>query len=403
MAVKRFALGCVVMVVSMSFLLASCGPGGDPVETGHWYFDGGLPPNPNAPPVAPGDITGPRGWENRLGQWELVWHDEFTGGTGDNFHNGLNLNNWNIDTGTGAQFGLAGWGNQELQYYSQSADNLRVENGMLILEARNDGRTGTWWQHGGGGSMVQSHRPFTSAKVTSGGTRSSNTYCTLPDCVGRHDCTGCTLPERFSISEGFIEARIRAPRGVGFWPAFWTLGTNSNRYGTGGPGAHVGWPSSGEIDIMEMQGGREYRHISTIHHGTRYPDRRWFPGRAIDVRTLNLPSGVDMASHFHVYGVRWDANTMHFYFNGYNWFTIDLRLLQGGEFANAEAFTHHLGQFINLNLAIGGNFIAGVAPEASLFAANAPFENRSLMVDWVRVYRKIGGDSVVRVNGEIVP
>jgi len=390
MTAKRCSALGAAMVITLAFLAVSC-----PTiieEARRWE------PGPWPPGQWHETDPSPMGWgaPDRKGQWELVWRDEFTGTE-------LDRAKWNIDTGTGAQFGLAGWGNQELQYYTESENNLRVQDGMLVIEVRNDGRTGSWWQHGGGGQMVQSHRPFTSAKVTTGGTRSSNTYCTLhPDCIGRHDCTGCVLPERFSISEGFIEARIRAPRGVGFWPAFWTLGTNTNRYGNGGPGAHVGWPSSGEIDIMEMQGGREFMHISTIHHGVRYPAQRWYSGRFIDVRSV-LPQGVDMANGFHVYGVRWDENTMHFYFNGLNWFTIDLNRLQGGQYANAESFTAPTGQFINLNLAVGGNFISNIPPAASLFAPGSPWENRSLMVDWVRVYRRVGGNSIVRINGEVVP
>ena len=400
-------LGCVALTVTLT-LLVSC--------AGHE-----VSPHPPAPPMSvPGPTPHvnydahpvPRGWEDRQGQWELVWRDEFAGGTGDNFHNGLNLDNWNIDTGTAAQFGtegsgmpfgLAGWGNYELQYYTRSENNVRVRDGMLILEARNDGHAGTWWSHyPPPAGIVQRAMPFTSAKVTTGGTRASNTYCPDPDCVGHPDCAECILPERFSISEGFIEARIRTPRGVGFWPAFWTMGTNSNRYGNGGPDAHVGWPRSGEIDIMEMRGGQEYLHLSTIHHGMSFPYQRWFPGDTLDVRTV-LPRNRDMSSDFHVYGVRWDADTMHFYFNGYNWFTIDLNRLHGGPNANAAAFTAATGQFINLNLAVGGHFIQGASPPASLFDANAPFEDRSLMVDWVRVYRKAGGAGTVRIRGEVVP
>ncbi|MCL2600354.1 MAG: glycoside hydrolase family 16 protein [Treponema sp.] len=348
-----------------------------------------IPPPPSAPPMSvPGPTPFleydpnpvPRGWENRPGRWELVWRDEFSGGTGDNFHNGLNLDNWTADTGTGLQYGLQGWGNGERQYYSRA--NVRVENGMLILEAGNDGRGGM---------------PFTSGKVTTGGNMSSASY------------GGAYTPERFSISEGFIEARIRAPRGVGFWPAFWTLGTNVNRFGNGGEQAYRNWPYCGEIDIMEMRGGQEWRHTAAIHHGTSFrapghPDRRyWYRHSAVDVRTTGLPQGMDMASDFHVYGVRWDADSIDFYFNGLNWYSIDLNRLAGGDYANAASFVAATGQLINLNLAVGGGFIGGATPQASLFAENAPFENRSLMIDWVRVYRRVGDTPVIHVHGDRMP
>jgi len=401
MAAKRFlVLGCTALVMVAVFLVISCLSAGN-ANLPHWD-SGDWPPGHHSYNDAPN--PNPRGWENRPGQWELVWRDEFNGTE-------LNLDNWNIETGTGAQFGttgtgspfgLAGWGNYEAQYYRK--DNVSVRNGMLVIEARNDGHVGSWWQHYPlPAGAVQREMPFTSGKVTTGGTRASNTYCALhSDCTGIPDCAGCVLSEKFSISEGFIEARIRAPRGEGFWPAFWTLGTNANRYGNGGSEAHVAWPRSGEIDIMEMRGGQEYLHVSTIHHGMSFPYRRWFPGNTLDVRNV-LPQGVDMANGFHVYGVWWDENNIHFYFNGWNWFSIDLRRLQGGPSANAAAFTYHLGQFININLAVGGNFIQRAEPGPALFAASASPYDRSLMVDWIRVYRKVGGNSVVRIHGEVIP
>jgi len=337
----------------------------------------------------------PMGWEDRRDQWDLVWRDEFLGDQ-------LDRTRWNIDTGTGAQFGLIGWGNHELQYYSES--NVMIWNGMLVIQASNVGRGG---------------RAFTSGKVTTGGTRSSPGY-------GNR-----IYPERFSISEGFIEARMRSPRGTGLWPAFWTLGTNSNPYGSGGSAAHVGWPSSGEIDIMEIRGHQLDRFLATIHHGTDYgTGQRWFPGATMrtDIGAFNplgtqatqgvpegesrvilrtpvrLPEGMDLANEFHVYGVRWDANSIDFYFNGVNWVSIDLTRLYGGGNANAAAFTYQLGQFININVAMGGNFLptAYRQPDSVLFAEDAPWEDRSLMVDWVRVYRRVGGNSVVRINGEVI-
>jgi len=405
------ALGCAIMVLAVGFFVMACPtdtetekPGNGPPENGT------SPPPPPSPPPSPpswlpptgsagteavegyaeGAFPAPMGWENNPGQWRLVWNDEFAGDT-------LNPYRWNIDTGTGSQFGLTGWGNNELQYYRK--DNVQVRDGYLILEARDDGR----------GVMN-----FTSGKVTTGGTRASGTYL------------GEVFPERFSIPQGFIEARIRSPRGAGFWPAFWTLGTNSNPYGQGGVDAHVGWPSSGEIDIMEIRGHEAGPHMSgsppqptgarfmsTIHHGTRYPDRRWFPGasmwfddrsqpiavgqhhidagRVLRRTPVVLPEGVDLANEFHVYGVRWDENRMDFYFNGVNWVSINLNNLQGGEFANAESFTALTGQFININLAVGGNFLppAEREPSPDAFAPGAPWEERSLTIDWVRVHERV--------------
>ena len=379
---KRFsAFGCAALIIALGFLAVACRTGADvrPRQAAVPFPEPGWSLPPDAPWLAgwslPSENIAPTGWEDRGDEWRLVWHDEFEGDS-------LDLTRWTIDTGTGAQYGLHGWGNAERQYYSRT--NARVQDGYLILEARNDGRLGN---------------PFTSAKVTTGGNMSSVSYGSV------------YTPERFSITQGFIEARIRSPRGVGFWPAFWTLGTTVNRYGHGGPAAYTNWPRSGEIDVMEIRGGEEHlRFMSTIHHGMAYPSMRWFPGaslwfdgrdppieagqghlvagRIIRRTPVVLPEGVDLANEFHVYGARWDENYIDFYFNGVNWMSISLRHLQGGDYANAPSFTALTGQLINLNLAVGGNFIGGEIPDASLFAQDAPWETRSLTIDWVRVHER---------------
>jgi len=335
-----------------------------------------------------GTFPAPRGWENRADQWRLVWNDEFEGTE-------LNPERWNIDTGVGSQLGIPGWGNAELQYYR--TENVRVQNGMLIIEAGNQ-------PHGAGGQR----REFTSGKIVTGATRASPGY------------GGAYLPQTFAISQGFIEASMRSPRGTGFWPAFWTLGTNINVYDAQGTNLlpQRNWPYSGEIDIMEIRGheaGHDTgpRFMATIHHGIAYPAQRWFPGasmwfdgrdepigigqhhvdagRVVRRTPVVLPDGVDLANEFHVYGVRWDDEWMDFYFNGVNWVSINLRNLQGGPYANPEAFTALHGQFININLAIGGNFlpVAYRAPNPESFAPGAPWEERSLSVEWVRVHERV--------------
>jgi len=379
---KRFSsFGCVALAIALGFLVVACRgdaetrpthvtipfpePGWSLPPAAPWLADWSLP-SVNIPPV---------GWEDRGDEWRLVWHDEFEGDE-------LNLAKWTPDTGTGWQYGLHGWGNNERQYYSPN--NVRVEGGYLILEARDDGRAGN---------------PFTSAKLTTGGNMSSISYGSV------------YTPERFAITQGFIEGRMRAPRGVGFWPAFWTLGTTVNRFGHTGEAGYTNWPRSGEIDIMEIRGGEEHlRFMSTIHHGMGYPAARWFPGasmwfdgrdepigvggghiaagRVIRRTPITMPDGVDLANEFHVYGMRWDENYIDFYFNGVNWMSISLRHLQGGNDANPESFTALTGQLINLNLAVGGNFIGGETPDASLFAEGAPWETRSLTIDWVRVHER---------------
>src|SRR5262245_51540044 len=119
--------------------------------------------------------------------WQQVWSDEFDDPD-------INRSNWTYDLGGG------GWGNDELQYYTDRPENSRVENGFLVLEARKERFR---------------NRDYTSARLKTQGLQNW-TY-------------------------GRLEARIQVPNGQGVWPAFWMLGANF---------PEVGWPECGEIDIM---------------------------------------------------------------------------------------------------------------------------------------------------------
>lgn len=137
--------------------------------------------------------------------WTLSWSDEFNGSSIDN-------SKWGYDIGTGAAQGLWGWGNGELQYYTDDLDNARVENGDLIITAREENF---------GGSS------YTSARMVTRNT--------------------------FSQTYGKWEARIDLPTGQGIWPAFWMLRENNP------------WP--GEIDIMELVGNAPWSCHGTAHWG----------------------------------------------------------------------------------------------------------------------------------------
>ncbi|MCA9256927.1 MAG: glycoside hydrolase family 16 protein, partial [Phycisphaerales bacterium] len=122
---------------------------------------------------------------------QLIWSDEFDGTT-------LNANNWSYQLGDGSQYGLAGWGNNELQYYTSRPENIYVANGELHIVARQESFSGY---------------NYTSARI-----RTEN---------------------KADFLYGRIEARIRIPSTKGIWPAFWMLPTDSPL---------GGWASSGEID-----------------------------------------------------------------------------------------------------------------------------------------------------------
>ena len=136
--------------------------------------------------------------------YELLWHDEFDGRK-------IDTANWTYDLGGG------GWGNGEMQTYTDSTDNARVEDGMLVITAQKDAL------EGGGFN-------FTSARLKTQGLQ--------------------------TFKYGRIEARIKVPEGGGLWPAFWMLGENF---------PEIGWPDCGEIDIMEYVGREPDLIIGTLH------------------------------------------------------------------------------------------------------------------------------------------
>jgi beta-glucanase (GH16 family) len=177
--------------------------------------------------------------------WVLDWSDEFDGPA-------LDHAKWVEETGG------KGWGNHELEYYTARPENVRVDQGMLVIEARRE-------DYGG--------RHYTSARIKTAG-RMERTY-------------------------GRYEARIRFPRGEGMWPAFWLLGADVGS---------VGWPRCGEIDIMENI-GREPGIIHGTMHGPGYSGAKG-PGK---------PSALEhgaYADDFHVYAVEWEPDEVRWYRDG---------------------------------------------------------------------------------------
>ena len=141
-------------------------------------------------------------------QWKLVWSDEFNGANGSP----VDSSKWVQETGGG------GWGNEELEYYTNRPQNAFLQNGNLVIKAVEEKYSGS--------DGVS--RNYTSARLKTQG--------------------------KFSQTYGRFEARIKIPRGQGIWPAFWMLGADIDQ---------VPWPACGEIDIMENIGKEP-----TIVHGT---------------------------------------------------------------------------------------------------------------------------------------
>jgi beta-glucanase (GH16 family) len=211
----------------------------------------------------------------------LIWAEEFD-------YTGLPDDaKWNMETGGG------GWGNNELQYYTNTENNAMVENGVLTITAREE-------EVGG--------RNYSSARITT--------------------------QNKFDFKYGKIEARIKLPYGQGIWPAFWMLGANFSS---------IGWPACGEIDIMEMVGGtgKDNTCHSTLHWENADGDHGNYG------ESYTLPSGI-FADEFHVFSVEWDEQSVKAYVDGTHYFTINLSEAQFDEFR--ENF------FVILNVAVGGNW-----------------------------------------------
>jgi beta-glucanase (GH16 family) len=148
---------------------------------------------------------------------------------------------------------------------------------------------------------------------------------------------------RFEVAYGRVEARIKVPVGAGLWPAFWMLGTDIDQ---------VGWPQTGEIDIMEYVGRLPNQVFGTLH-GPGYSGGQSY-GKIYDL-------GKPVADDFHVFAVEWQPDKITWFVDGIPYFTAtpDDPFLQGKQWV----FNHPF--FMLLNVAVGGNFGGAVGPDTT--------------------------------------
>jgi beta-glucanase (GH16 family) len=246
-------------------------------------------------------------------KWKLVWRDEFDGPKGC----AVDPSKWVTETGG------SGWGNKELEYYTTRPTNACVENGSLVIKALRETYTGP----------DNVTRDYTSARMKT--------------------------KDKFSVMYGRIEARLKIPYGQGIWPAFWMLGTDIDK---------VGWPSCGEIDIMENI-GREPSKVHGTIHGPGYSGATGLEA------SYSLATGRRFADDFHVFAVEWEPNVIRFYVDGQLYKTRTPADLP----ANTRwVFDHEF--FILLNVAVGGSWPGN--PDASTVFP------QSMMVDYVRIYQR---------------
>lgn len=249
-------------------------------------------------------------WDSR--EWELFWSDEFEGEAGSP----VNSENWT------AEIGGHGWGNNELEYYTDRVENASLDGeGNLVITA------------------IEETLP--------------NTTCHYGQC--RYTSARLITENNVEFTYGRVEMRAQIPRGQGIWPAFWMLGANFRQ---------VGWPRSGELDILENVGYEPQTVHGTVH-GSGYSGAGGIGG--------SLHADEAFADDFHIYAIDWDPNVIRWYVDGELFFMLSANDLNG----RTWAFDHDF--FMILNVAVGGNW-PGSPDDTTVFP-------QRMIVDYVRVYQ----------------
>lgn len=226
----------------------------------------------------------PAAQRKRPPTWTMVWQDEFDSPNGTP----VDKTKWTHETGG------QGWGNHELEYYTDRTANSYQSNGSLVIRVIKE---------------QFDSRDYTSARLTT--------------------------KKSFTTTYGKIEASIKIPRGQGIWPAFWMLGADIDK-------SH--WPTCGEIDIMENI-GKEPSIIHGTLHGPGYS------GGKGPTSSYVLPDGRVFADSFHVFAIEWEPDVIRFYCDNKLYSTRTPSDLPAG---TRWVFDHPF--FIILNVAVGGDW-----------------------------------------------
>ncbi len=226
----------------------------------------------------------------------LAWEDDF------NTDGAPNAANWTYDLGAG------GWGNGELQTYTNNAENVKVEGGSLKITAKSDGSGG-----------------YTSARLKS--------------------------QELYKFTYGRVEVRAKLPAAQGTWPAIWMLGSNFPT---------VGWPTCGEIDIMEQTGANKDITLGTVH---------WYNTATSANASFGETTAVaDASSDFHLYTVEWSDTSIKIYLDDVPFY----------EFANNATLPFNADFFMILNIAMGGTLGGDI---------DSGFTEDTMEIDYVKVFQ----------------
>lgn len=252
----------------------------------------------------------------------LIWEDNFDGGS-------LNMDNWSYLTRSD------GSGNNQLEYNTNREENIRVENGNLVITAIKENYKGKTW--------------------TSGHVNTNNLH---------------------EFQYGRIEAKMKLPAGKGFWPAFWTLGANIELFVEGRVTGNLGgpYPDCGEIDIMEHVNSNDYTN-SAIH---------WEGSSGLTSRIYYTDDCIDAfdVTEYHVYAIEWTEEQILFLVDNNVFGTFNL---SEADTKTGNAFRRP--HYLIINLAVGGTF-PGMPDKTTP-------DSGTMYVDWVRVYAPEGVTSYV--------
>lgn len=194
----------------------------------------------------PEEVAGCQFPDDLENSYELIWNDEFDGSE-------IDQSKWSYDLGDGCDLGICGWGNNELEYYTNRPQNAYLDNGNLVIKAIKET------------PLYLNQYQYTSSRLIT--------------------------KNKGDFRYGRVDVKARLPIGRGLWPAIWMLPTD-NAYG--------GWPRSGEIDIMENIGSEPDRVFGTIHYGHDY----W----RYTTEGITKEEGPNFAEDFHVYTLLWNED-----------------------------------------------------------------------------------------------
>jgi len=212
--------------------------------------------------------------------YTLAWSDEFDGNT-------VNESNWTFEKGNNN-----GWGNNELENYTDRPQNAFVSKGNLIIEARKE---------------ALSNLNYTSARMIT--------------------------KQKRVFKFGRIDIRAKLPKTKGIWPALWMLGNNIDQ---------VNWPACGEIDIMELLGQEPSKAYQTVHYGANYTVHESKGSNY----TLN---GEGFDQKFHVFSLDWEQDKMRILVDDQEAFSCTKSNL-------GEPYPFNNEFFFIFNIAVGGNW-----------------------------------------------